>query len=518
MQRSLFALSLSLSLCAARASAQVTLDDLYGAAPGDRFGASVAFVGDLDHDGNEDFAVGAPGDSTAGPQVGSVTVFSGADRSVLFHWDGFVPGGQLGASVDGAGDVDLDGWDDVIAGAPGASQAIVFSGRTGAVIHGLAPSAGLEFGTAVAGVGFVDGDAWPDIAVGATGGVGLWVFSGRTGGLHWSDVTVARELSGVGDVDGDLHDDFVSSDSSDNGGAGRVVVHSGLTGAVIRRHVGSNTFQDHLGQGVSGLGDIDGDGTADYAYGVPCICFASHYVNVHSGADGSLVHQLIVYTFGWDVAPGGDIDQDGTPDVLVAAPGPIYAYSGEAGTLIPSPFGDASVVDGGADADGDGLVDVLAGDALDDTAGADAGRVSLHTFGCLDPAPTSYCTATPNSTGLPARTWWQGSISIADDNFRLLGLDCPPNQFGLFYYGLEEDSFPVGDGNFCVAPPVYRLGVVSTGMGGIASWLVDFGAPPQPAAQIAAGSVWRFSFWYRDPSGGPAGNNLANGLRVAFCP
>ena len=513
MQRLSIASSLVL---ATPAFAQDLVAELYGAAGGDRFGEAVAFVGDLDHDGRADFAVGAPGDSTAGALAGSVTVYSGVDRSVLWHWDGLTPGGELGSSVDGAGDLDLDGTEDVIAGAPGVGQVLVFSGQTGAVIHDLSPGAP-GFGTAVAGLGLADGDAWPDIAVGATGGSGLWVFSGRTGGVHWTNPMVTRELSDLGDVDGDGRADLIAGDHEHDFNAGRAVVLSGLTGAVIREHVGSNTFQDKLGKGVAGLGDVDGDGVGDYGYGVPCICFASHYVNVHSGASGALVHTISVYTFGWDVAPAGDLDLDGTADVLVCEPGPLHAYSGADWTPVGAPWGGGEVIDGGRDATGDGLMDVLAGDPGDDTAGTDAGRVSLSTFGCLDPAPTNHCTALANSTGLPAAMSWQGSVSIIDNSFRLLALDCPPNEFGLFFYGATPTQLSVGDGNLCVAPPIFRLPVVNTGAGA-ASWLLDFGAPPNPPGQISPGETWHFSFWYRNPSGGPAGYNFADGLRASFCP
>ena len=79
----LLALALILS-SGAFADAQTTIDTIYGDDVSDRFGEAVAFVGDLNHDGMADFAVGAPGDDDAGSNSGSVRVYSGFDRSVLF--------------------------------------------------------------------------------------------------------------------------------------------------------------------------------------------------------------------------------------------------------------------------------------------------------------------------------------------------------------------------------------------------------------------------------------------------
>lgn len=174
-------LLLALGFATSPVVAQSTIDTLDGANAGDRFGTSVAFVGDLDHDGSIDFAVGAPGFDHGFGDEGSVTVFSGADRSVLFTWFGATPDARLGYSVDGVGDIDLDGTDDVIAGAPGASQALVWSGATGAILFDIAVGATGEFGNAVCGIGLADADGWPDFAVGGTAGNGLSVFSGRTG-------------------------------------------------------------------------------------------------------------------------------------------------------------------------------------------------------------------------------------------------------------------------------------------------------------------------------------------------
>ncbi|MAF64496.1 MAG: hypothetical protein CMJ84_02390 [Planctomycetes bacterium] len=499
------------------ASSQETIDTLFGAAAGDRFGAAVAIVGDVDSDGRADFAAGAPGSDAAGTDAGRVTVYSGVDRKELFSVDGPAPGSRFGESVDGVGDIDLDGVDDLIAGAPGASRALVFSGVDGAILYDLAPATGGLFGTSVAGVGHADTDAWPDFAVGATVGNGVWVFSGRTGGLHWNAPGTARDLGGLGDVDQDGFDDLIAGDYTFDAYGGRAVVYSGLTGSVIRAHYGDPGWQDHLGKGATGVGDVDGDGVGDYGYGVPCNCFASHYVEVISGATGALIYWLSEYTIGWDVAGAGDLDLDGTPDILASVPGSVFAFSGADGSDLFA-YGSAGMIDGGADVDGDGFPDILAGAEWDSTNGNAAGRVSLYTLGCPYPAPQNYCTALANTTGLPAAMGWQNSTSIQANNFRLLATDCPPHQNGVFFYGLTPTQVPFGEGNLCITGTMQRLSVVNTGSAGVPSYSLDFTDPPASSGQIHAGDTWYFSFWFRDPAGGPSGFNLADGLQASFCP
>jgi hypothetical protein len=103
------------------------------------FGFAVADLGDVDHDGVHDFAVGAPDSSTNGSQSGVVRVFSGASSSVLEDHVG-VPGARLGASVRGGGDISGDGRPELVAGAPNEAAVGAQSGAVYA-FHGstLAP-------------------------------------------------------------------------------------------------------------------------------------------------------------------------------------------------------------------------------------------------------------------------------------------------------------------------------------------------------------------------------------------
>ena len=100
-----------------------------GDSVGDQFGWIARSVGDIDHDGMADFVTSAPTKYAGGANAGRVYVYSSGSGKLLWSADG-KPGEQLGIGVESAGDVDGDGTQDVIAGAPYSGRAYVYSGRT----------------------------------------------------------------------------------------------------------------------------------------------------------------------------------------------------------------------------------------------------------------------------------------------------------------------------------------------------------------------------------------------------
>lgn len=142
------------------------LHTVKGQASSDFFGTSVAWLGDLDGDGRDEFAVGAS-------SAGTVTVFSGLDASVVHHFVGDAAWDGLSA-VASAGDVDADGVPDLVLGAPyydgpasSAGYARVHSGVDGALLFQVYGEAKDNLGWAVAGARDVNGDGLADVLVGA---------------------------------------------------------------------------------------------------------------------------------------------------------------------------------------------------------------------------------------------------------------------------------------------------------------------------------------------------------------
>ncbi|MGH7150486.1 MAG: integrin alpha, partial [Planctomycetota bacterium] len=211
-------------------------------------GFSVAGPGDLDGDGRAEIAVGAPlsGSTVTGP-VGQVFVFSGLTGSPLYTFNGSAIADGLGFRVAAAGDLNGDGFEDLLAGAPGASpgglplagQAFAYSGANGALLATFDGSSPVDFfGWAICGSGDLDRDGIPEVVVGAP----------------FADVAGPSGLS----ID-----------------PGEVVVYSG-TSAILT--LGGDAPFDEFGSGVAGPGDLDGDGFPDLIVGAP-------FVEIGAGAN-----------------------------------------------------------------------------------------------------------------------------------------------------------------------------------------------------------------------------------------
>ena len=272
------------------ARAQTTLYTFNGDSVGDFFGVSVSGAGDVNGDGFADLIVGAAQDDNNGADAGSARVLSGLNGSVLYTFNGDSPFDFFGVSVSGAGDVDGDGYADLIVGARGddnngerSGSARVFSGLDGSILYTFdGDSAADTFGASVSGAGDVNGDGFADLIVGAAqddnngfSSGSARVFSGLDGSILFTfDGDSAIDLfgisvSGAGDVDGDgFADLIVGARRDDNNGdsSGSARVFSGADGSVLYTFNGDSPF-DFFGGSVSGAGDVDGDGFADLIVG-----------------------------------------------------------------------------------------------------------------------------------------------------------------------------------------------------------------------------------------------------------
>ncbi|HMN96955.1 MAG TPA: hypothetical protein PKC43_10700 [Phycisphaerales bacterium] len=327
--------------------------------------------------------------------------------------------GYFGTSVSGIPDVDGDGIDDVIVGAPGenglgvvsSGRVYIFSGATGMLIRAHAsPNSVLQgrFGQAVAGVPDFTGDGRGDYIVGATGELGgagrVYVYSGATGAVvrvHTSPNGAAsgvfgRSVAGTEDLSGDSRGDYVVGAPGENGERGRVYVYSGQTGGLIRTHNSPNAeLGGWFGYSVSGVPDANSDGRGDYVVGAPnedpgASPVDSGRAYIYSGQNGALMHTLVSGNpavnghFGWSVAGVPDVGVGGG-DVIVGAPhepvtiaattyteaGRAYLFSGTGGFLArtyTAPAADTHsanlfgwAVGGMPDRNGDGKGELIVG-------------------------------------------------------------------------------------------------------------------------------------------------------------
>ena len=388
--------------------------EIDGDSAGDQFGWIARDIGDVDHDGAHDFVTSAPTKNVGGENAGRVSIYSSRTGKLLWFADG-KPGEQLGSGLESAGDVDGDGVQDVIAGAPYSGRAYVYSGKDGHTLFTLrAESDSDAFGQHVSSAGDVDHDGHADFLVGApsnnAGGRGAgraYLYSGKDGHLL---LTLTGERAGdafgstVGGYSGAKRTLLVvGAPAAGSGKVGRTYAYEGLS-QKPKFIIESDSTGRALGaMFVSVMGDVNGDGIPDV--------YASDFTNgakgpstgriyVHSGRDGK---RLLTLTGegageGFGIGPGktGDVDHDGYADLVVGSwqystaatsGGRVYLYSGRDGHLIKTytdripgdTFGFDAV--GIGDVDGDGDVDFLLTAAWSGVHGNHSGRIFIVSSG-----------------------------------------------------------------------------------------------------------------------------------------
>ena len=409
---SLLALAASVAF-SSTARSQEIVRQWFGDGKGQTLGLPVALVGDVNADGFIDVGVGALQDDTLFFDGGMLRILSGRDGAVLYSFYGDATGAELGIlGQSPIGDVDLDGYDDILASewyyGSAAGRIFVFSGKDGSVLRTITGTPTRMVGGSISGTGDIDGDGVPDFAASATAGSYVTLFSGATS-------TVIRKLTASdpaskyfgngllnpGDIDGDgVNDLIVIENGCFYAKDKHFYAFSGSTGAVIwETNEQWNCNYGSFAHNPVVIGDVTGDGIADWAMG-SLLYQTGHVtgsVTFYSGSDGSAIRTVYnpigsgpSSTLGREaIAAVSDVNGDGVPDFATADTarsedpgGDIFFFSGIDGAYLFHAGGGASAAQfgigltGGADSDGDGRLDVYVGDWADGTNGAFAGAVT----------------------------------------------------------------------------------------------------------------------------------------------
>lgn len=321
-------------------------------------GSGVGNAGDIDRDGVDDVMVGMKASGKTGLGLGGgARVFSGRSGKVLYFFAGDILDDKFGQTVSGVGDVNADGWNDMAVGAPGTYKnntpgyVYVYSGKDGNLLYklqGRSSKKGDRFGFHVNRAGDVNGDGYADVLVGSIGdddngwhSGAAYVFSGKDGKIIYrfigdkSPDELGHSVSAVDDLDGDSLPDILAG-AFNVKAISYARVYGSRDGKVIYE-VRGDEVNDGFGHSIAGVGDVNNDGVKDFLAGAPDASLVAPvpwykrwfvdkktpgYARVYSGADGSVIATYFGEAnkhIGYVVSGAGDINNDGFADMLIGS-------------------------------------------------------------------------------------------------------------------------------------------------------------------------------------------------------
>ena len=460
---------------------------VYGGSQYAGVGYAVSGIGDINGDGFQDFALGAPRAQTP------FTTYTDDGKAYIVFGDGSLPdidiaamaatdgftvnglygaGDELGWTATGGGDLNGDGFDDVVI----SSTYGLESGETFVIFGGAGPFADVD-----------RSGGTPDAA---------WTFTGAvTSSVNDTRGTMAAT---GGDIDGDGFDDLIlgyrSFDAPAKPGAGKVEVWLGGAGAPVSGGVltGAATG-DNAGRRVANAGDVNGDGYDDIAISAPSIVNGAngmaYVVFGKPGGVGTVDLSALVDGFAilgddafdhiaTDIKAAGDVNGDGFDDVILSTwyadtgAGEAYVIFGKAGAtnsfadvdlgaltiadgfrIIPEGAGDGlgGAVSSAGDLDGDGYDDLLIGaQSAEDVTGGGGTAGAGRAYVIFGSDTIAGATSTVTHQGTSAGETLTGTVLGADVMIGGQGADLIVGLGGadVLRGGEGDDLLRVGDNTF----------------------------------------------------------------------